>query len=46
MLIVCRKNLSQSDLTDRKFLIIEGEENVFLVAEALIVVNVLKFIRN
>jgi hypothetical protein len=31
MLIVCRKNLSQSDLTDCKIITIEGEEKVFLV---------------
>jgi hypothetical protein len=31
MPIVCRKNLSQSDLTDCKIITIEGEEKVFLV---------------
>jgi hypothetical protein len=31
MVIVCRKNLSQSDLMDCKIITIEGEENVFLV---------------
>jgi hypothetical protein len=31
MLIDCRKNLSQSDLTDCKIITIEGEEKVFLV---------------
>jgi hypothetical protein len=31
MLIVCRKNLSQSDHTDCKIITIEGEEKVFLV---------------
>jgi hypothetical protein len=31
MLIVCRKNLSQSDLTDYKIITIEKEEEVFLV---------------
>jgi hypothetical protein len=45
MLIVCRKNLSQSDLMDCKIITLEGEEKVFLVG-ALIVVNVLKFNRN
>jgi hypothetical protein len=45
MLIVCRKNLSQSDLTDCKIIIIEGEERVFWW-RALIVVNVLKFNKN
>jgi hypothetical protein len=30
MLIVCRKNLSQSDLTDCKIITIEGEEKAFL----------------
>jgi hypothetical protein len=29
MLIVCNKNLSQSDLTDCKIITIEGEEKVF-----------------
>jgi hypothetical protein len=29
MLIVCRKNLSQSDLMDCKIITIEGEEKVF-----------------
>jgi hypothetical protein len=29
MLIVCKKNLNQSDLTDCKIIIIEGEEKVF-----------------
>jgi hypothetical protein len=41
MLIVCRKNLSQSDLTDCKIITIEGEEKVFWWG-AVIVVNVLK----
>jgi hypothetical protein len=31
MLIVCRENLSQSDLTDCKIIIIEREEKAFLV---------------
>jgi hypothetical protein len=31
MLIVCRKNLTQSDLTDCKIITIEGKEKVFLV---------------
>jgi hypothetical protein len=31
MLIVCKKNLSQSDLMDCKIRTIEGEEKVFLV---------------
>jgi hypothetical protein len=31
MLIVCRKNLNQSDLTDSKIITIEGEEKHFLV---------------
>jgi hypothetical protein len=31
MLIVCRKNLSQSNLKDCKIITIEGEEKVFLV---------------
>jgi hypothetical protein len=31
MLIVCRKNLNQSDLMDCKIITIEGEEKVFLV---------------
>jgi hypothetical protein len=45
MLIVCRKNLSQSDVTDCKIIAIEGEEKVFWWG-ALIIVNVLKFNRN
>jgi hypothetical protein len=31
MLIVCTKNLIESDLTDYKIITIEGEEKVFLV---------------
>jgi hypothetical protein len=31
MLIVCRKNLSQSDHMDCKIITIEGEEKVFFV---------------
>jgi hypothetical protein len=31
LLIVCRKNLTQSDLTDCKIITIEEEENIFLV---------------
>jgi hypothetical protein len=31
MLIVCRKNLSQSDLMDCKIITIEGEEKAYLV---------------
>jgi hypothetical protein len=31
MLIVCRKNLNQSDHMDYKIITIEGEEKVFLV---------------
>jgi hypothetical protein len=31
MLIVCRKNLNQSDLTDCKIITIEEEEKVLLV---------------
>jgi hypothetical protein len=31
MVIVCKKNLNQSGLTNCKILTIEGEENVFLV---------------
>jgi hypothetical protein len=31
MLIVCRKNLNQSDLMGCKIITIEGEEKVFLV---------------
>jgi hypothetical protein len=31
MLIDCKKNLDQSDLTDCKIITIEGEEEVFLV---------------
>jgi hypothetical protein len=48
MLIVCRKNLNQSDLMDCKIITIEGEEKVFLVGTqgAMVVVNVLKFNRN
>jgi hypothetical protein len=44
MLIVCRKNLSQSDHTDCKIIMIEGEEKGFLVGS--LVVNVLKFNRD
>jgi hypothetical protein len=44
-LIVCRINLNQSDCTDCKIIIIEGEEKVFWWG-ARIVVNVLKFNRN
>jgi hypothetical protein len=29
MLLICRKNLSQSDLTDCKIITIEGEEMLF-----------------
>jgi hypothetical protein len=42
MLIDCRKNLSQSDLTDCKITIIDGGKKFFWWV-ALIVVNVLKF---
>jgi hypothetical protein len=45
MPIVCRKNLSQSDLTGCKIITIE-EEEIFFWWGALIVVNVLKFNRN
>jgi hypothetical protein len=45
MLIVCRKNLSQSDLTDCKIITIKEEEK-FFGQGALIVINVLKFNRN
>jgi hypothetical protein len=31
MLIVCKKNLSQSDLMDCKIITFQGEEKVFLV---------------
>ena len=31
MLVVCRINLTQSDLMDRKMIAIEREEKVFLV---------------
>jgi hypothetical protein len=34
MLIVCTKNLSQSDFTDCKIITIEGEEKVFLVGSS------------
>jgi hypothetical protein len=43
--IVCRKHLSQSDLTDCKIISIEREE-IFFWWGAWIVVNVLKFNRN
>jgi hypothetical protein len=33
MLIVCRKNLSQSDLTDYKIITIDGKEKVFFGEE-------------
>jgi hypothetical protein len=33
MLIVCRKNLSQSDRMDCKIITIEGEEKVFFGGE-------------
>jgi hypothetical protein len=45
MLIVCRKNLSQSDNMDCKIITIEGEEKVFWEG-AMAVFNVLKFNRN
>jgi hypothetical protein len=45
MLIVCRKNLSESDCTDCKIITIEGEEKVFWWG-ARIVINVLKFNKN
>jgi hypothetical protein len=45
MLIVYRKNLSQSECTDCKIITIEKEKKVFWCG-ALIVVNVLKFNRN
>jgi hypothetical protein len=32
MLLVCRKNLNQSDHMDWKIITIEGEEKVFVVA--------------
>jgi hypothetical protein len=45
MLLVCRKNLSQSDRTDCKIITFEGEEKVFWWG-AQVIVNVLKFNRN
>jgi hypothetical protein len=44
MLIVCRRNLSQSDLMDCKIITIEGEKKFFWWV-ALIIVKVLKFNR-
>jgi hypothetical protein len=45
MLMVCRKNFNDSDLTDCKIITIEREEKAFWWG-ALIIVNVLKFTRN
>jgi hypothetical protein len=36
MLVVCRKNLNQSDLMDCKIIIIEGEEKAFFGGEPLL----------
>jgi hypothetical protein len=45
VLILCKKNLSQSDCMDYKIITIEGEEKVFWWG-TLIIFNVLKFNRN
>jgi hypothetical protein len=46
ILIVYKKNLTQSDCTDCKIITIEGEGKSFFGGLSLIVVNVLKFNRN
>jgi hypothetical protein len=46
MLIVCRKNLNQTDHMDCKIITIEGEEKMFFWLRTMVVFNVLKFNRN